>query len=802
MREKASRLDYEMNANGDIALQYTIWTNTASDFFFFNSSPSSSVDLLSPATSFNITLAYDTTLSRLLYPDTCREYIIEMVFRSSFFSPSLFINGGSPVDFEVGYGSFTRDAADNLQTAFSLNGKLRLFPHQNSNGQWVFDSTGTISSPIHQPLAYPRLGRKYTIPLGPKSLGPGIDSIKVTRSPWPPGVNFKTGYNYFYPFPDKDESPLNENNEFSISQQTFSFEVNSSSNLPYLPFECAFPLRYEYFSANGKFAESSGAGYAAFHSSIGMSDAVASYNYNGSFGSISSRYTQDTIDIWHKDSLQIDLIALKLGENLNWSLDFNGINPGLNPGNLSNWQSGSFTSLNSNGSFNAVGQSLARFTWVPSLSNYWAGPKNFKLIFSLGQGNCANLKEKTLELVVQLKMPLQILSGRGEIIEDTLLTCAGDFNSGVDLYVNALDDSTSFYWSPGYIFGGRDSAFYQRPSFDTLATGYIYIRRFSDDKAIDSVFIKTLNWPDPLLPLSVKDDWIRLPDSIRDKRSWYNNNLAVDYATYDSLPILGSGLYRSWYYQDDYCSTPTDSIWLEDRFLAANFNHRDSMYQYTTLLWGPDSVFRLSFADPVSSIYLREINLLQVRNIGTEVRSLKYSFGDANGVILEDSIIVNPGFTSSFQRIPIGFALAAQTSYYLEVHVAQDLMLGAYRNISFPQEIRVSRPMDFLSFEKGKGTGPLVAGSRPFGIGMIFDNFVSTTDTKAKTWSVYPNPAHSYLAVDGLKDGSLLYKISDLQGRTLRRGHLNSSHRIPLAELPTGTYLVEIENERKVFIVK
>jgi len=304
------------------------------------------------------------------------------------------------------------------------------------------------------------------------------------------------------------------------------------------------------------------------------------------------------------------------------------------------------------------------------------------------------------------------------------------------------------------------------------------------------------------LPLSVKDDWIRLPDSIRDKRSWYNNNLAVDYATYDSLPILGSGKYRSWYYQDDYCSTPSDSIWLEDRFLAANFNHRDSMYQYTTLLWGPDSVFRLSFADPVSSIYLREINLLQVRNIGTEVRSLKYSFGDANGVILEDSIIVNPGFTSSFQRIPIGFALAAQTSYYLEVHVAQDLMLGAYRNISFPQEIRVSRPMDFLSFEKGKGTGSLVAGSRPFGIGMVFDNFVSTSDTKAKTWSVYPNPAHSYLAVDGLKDGSLLYKISDLQGRTLRRGHLNSSHRIPLAELPTGTYLVEIENERKVFIVK
>ncbi len=801
MREKASRLDYEMNSNGDIALKYTIWTNTASDFFFFNSSPTSTVDLVAPSLSFTRSLTFDTISSRFIYLDTCREDIIEMVFRSNFFDPTPYMNGGSPVDFEVGMLNFLRDQADNMNSQSNLNAKLRLYPHQDINGQWVFDSSGTINSPLERPLAYPRIGKRTTLPLGAQSLGPGVDSVKVFRRPWEPGINFKSGYNYFYPFPDTDESPLNGNNSFSIPQRSFSFEVNTSANLPYLPFECVFPLRYEYYSAHGKFAESNVYGYAAFYTAAGISDAVASFNANGQFAPIAGKVTQDTVEVWLGDTLQIDLFALKNGDNLNWSLDFNGISPGFKPANANNWQSGVFSSLNANGSFNAVGQSQARFTWVPGLNNYFQGPKNFKLIFNLGQGTCSTIKEKTLELNVRLKIPLQILSSYGTHLEDTLSICNNDF-SAVSLFVPWWDDTTSFYWSPGYIFGGRDSAYYPWPYFDTLATGYVYIRRFSDDKALDSVFIKKLVWPDTLVSLDVKNNWIHLPDSIKENRSWYFNNLAVDYANYDSLPVLGSGHYRSWYYQDDFCSTPTDSIWLEDRFLAANFDHRDSLYQYTTLLWGNDSIFRLSFEDPVSSIYLKEINLLEVQNKGDKARSLKYSFGDTNGVILEDSLIISPSLTSRFQQIPIEFAIAAQTTYYLEIQLAEDLRVGAYRNINFPQEIRVSRPMDFLSFEKGKGSGPLLPDSRPFGIGMVFDNFVNRPELSGPGWSVYPNPALDYLRVDGISEKSTPFSITDLQGRTLRQGHLNASRRIQLAGLPIGTYLVEIENEHKIFIVK
>jgi hypothetical protein len=800
VREKASRLDYEMNSNGDIALKYTIWTNTASDFFFFNSTPTSTVDLVAPPLSFTRSLTFDTISSRFIYADTCREDIIEMVFRSNFFDPTPYMNGGSPVDFEVGMLNFLRDQADNMHSASNLNAKLRLFPHQDINGQWVFDSTGTINSPLERPLAYPRIGKRTTLPLGAQSLGPGVDSVKVFRRPWGPGISFKPGFNYFYPFPDIDESPLNGNNIFSIPQRSFSFEVNTSANLPYLPFECVFPLRYEYYSAQGKFAESNVYGYAAFYAAAGISDAVASFNANGQFAPIAGKVTQDTVEVWLGDTLQIDLFALKNGDNLNWSLDFNGISPGFKPANANNWQSGTFSSLNANGSFNAVGQSQARFTWVPGLNNYFQGPKNFKLIFNLGQGTCSTIKEKTLELVVQLKMPLQILTTYGTAIDDTLLTCNGDFNSGINLYVNAMDDSTSFYWSPGFIFGGRDSSFYQWPSFDTLPNGYIYIRRFSDDKAIDSVFIKTLVWPDTLANLEANGAMVYTSDSLDGINYWILNNFGVTSNKQDSLPILGSGSYRAWYAQEDFCGTPTDSLWIERRFFAANFDHRDSIYQGTTRLGGQDSVYRLSFSDPNSSIYLKEINLLRVSNNSNQSRTLSYSFGDDNGIILQDSLAIAPNRFGNYLQIPIGFALAAQKSYYLEIHLDQDLALGAYSNISFPQEIRVSRPMDFLSFEKGKGNGPLLPDSRPFGIGMVFDNFVNRPELSASGWSVYPNPALDYLTVDGINEKSTPFSITDLQGRILQSGSLDENGPIVLKDLPQGSYIIQIGNEHQIFM--
>jgi len=782
-------MEYEMNANGQIALQLNIWSSSASDLFLTTNLP-----LSQPA---NIILTIDTTRSRWEIIDSCGESIIKYVFRSAFFDPSQYINGGTAIDFDIAQSYLGNDTADNM-VRMPISTRLRLIPHQNNSGQWVLDSTGTVNTPMYAPLAYPTIGKTHTMALAPKTLGPGMTSVKIYTRPWEAGFSFKSGYSFINPVPDRSESLLNGDNVFSQQQKSFTFEINTSAGLPQIPFESAFPLRYEYHSHNGVFAEALTQGYVKLSSAADSSFALTAYSFNGQFSGINNRITRDTIALWYGDSLQLDLTAIKAGIDLQWDLDFNGIHAGMGPANDSTWQSGQFSSLNTNGNFLASGQSQARFSWVPGSKNYFLGPKTFKLIFSVRHGNCASLKERTLELVVRLKMPLKIFTSHGNEI-DTITSCEGQLNN-YSLMVPISEDTTSFYWSPGYIFGGRDSAFQHFPYFDSLVSGYIYIRRFSDSMALDSIYVRNFPAFTNLYSLNNNGAFLYLPDSLDDSRSWIQNGLNVAFNKNDSLPILGSGAYRAWYNRGDVCPTPSDSNWVEGKFFAANYNHRDSIFTYTTNLNGPDSVFRLNFAEPNLSIFLREINLLQVTNTSTQFRTLDYRFGDSSGIIIQDTLHIAPQQYFHYEQILIEKALAVNHPYYLEIRLSRDLRIGAYKDISFPQEIRVSRPMDFLSFEKGKGSASLIPDQRPFAVGLVFDDFVGSPEAAENAWNIYPNPAHDYLQVEGLNQEGQLFTIRDLQGRIIKSGKLQSHGRISISNLAKGSYIFQLADHYQILI--
>jgi hypothetical protein len=789
VREKSALMEYEMNANGQIALQLNIWASNASDLFL-----TTYFTLSQPA---NIILTIDTTRSRWEILDTCGEFIAKYVYRSAFFDPSPYLNGGTAIDFELAQSYLSNDVTDNM-VLMTISTRLRLIPHQNNSGQWVLDSTGTVNTPMYAPLAYPKIGKTYTMTLAPKILGPGMDSVSIHLRPWEVGFSFKSGYSYINPVPDRSESLLNGDNVFSQQQKSFTFEINTSAGLPQIPFESALPLRYEYHSQNAVFAEALTQGYVNLSSAADSSSAVTVYDFNGQFSAINNRMTRDTIVLWYGDSLQLDLTTIKAGVNLQWDLDFNGIHAGMGPANDTTWQSGQFSSLNTNGNFLASALSKARFSWAPGSNNYFLGPKTFKLIFTVRHGNCASLKERTLELVVHLKMPLRIFTSHGNEI-DTITACEGQLNS-TNLMVPMSEDTTSFYWSPGYIFGGRDSAFQYFPYFDSLVSGYIYIRRFSDSMALDSVYIKNFPTLANLYSLNNNGAFLYLPDSLDDFRSWSHNGLHIAFNKKDSLPILGSGTYRAWYNRGDICPTPSDSSWVEGKFFAANYDHRDSIYTFTTALNGQDSVFRLNFAEPNLSIFLREINLLQVTNTSTQFRTLDYRFGDSSGIIIQDTLRIAPQQYFHFEQILIEKALTANHPYYLEIRLSRDLSIGAYQDISFPQEIRVSRPMDFLSFEKGKGSASLIPDQRPFAVGLVFDNFVGNPEAVENAWNIYPNPAQDYLQVESLNQEGKLFTISDLQGRIIQSGNLQSNGRIDLNNLAKGSYIFHLANHYKILI--
>lgn len=68
------------------------------------------------------------------------------------------------------------------------------------------------------------------------------------------------------------------------------------------------------------------------------------------------------------------------------------------------------------------------------------------------------------------------------------------------------------------------------------------------------------------------------------------------------------------------------------------------------------------------------------------------------------------------------------------------------------------------------------------------------------TVKVYPNPATEWVDVDiDIHNASaqLQYELYDIQGKTLKRGEMNSERtHIDLADLPSGNYMLRLTNPR------
>lgn len=69
----------------------------------------------------------------------------------------------------------------------------------------------------------------------------------------------------------------------------------------------------------------------------------------------------------------------------------------------------------------------------------------------------------------------------------------------------------------------------------------------------------------------------------------------------------------------------------------------------------------------------------------------------------------------------------------------------------------------------------------------------SVAEHGQSSFSLYPNPAGSEVTISG--DASITgarYRVTTVQGKTVRSGSLSGSHTIPLQDLDRGIYLVEI----------
>ena len=77
---------------------------------------------------------------------------------------------------------------------------------------------------------------------------------------------------------------------------------------------------------------------------------------------------------------------------------------------------------------------------------------------------------------------------------------------------------------------------------------------------------------------------------------------------------------------------------------------------------------------------------------------------------------------------------------------------------------------------------------------MTFDEVLCVREIVTESFKVYPNPARNELYVNGDESGPYLYALYAMDGRMLLQGKVQNGDAIQIGNIPTGLYILKINN--------
>lgn len=77
---------------------------------------------------------------------------------------------------------------------------------------------------------------------------------------------------------------------------------------------------------------------------------------------------------------------------------------------------------------------------------------------------------------------------------------------------------------------------------------------------------------------------------------------------------------------------------------------------------------------------------------------------------------------------------------------------------------------------------------------MTFDEVASVNDITTETFKVYPNPVHNELYISGNDFQAHPYQLFSADGRLLLQGESREGEPVNVSALPTGLYILKINN--------
>lgn len=77
---------------------------------------------------------------------------------------------------------------------------------------------------------------------------------------------------------------------------------------------------------------------------------------------------------------------------------------------------------------------------------------------------------------------------------------------------------------------------------------------------------------------------------------------------------------------------------------------------------------------------------------------------------------------------------------------------------------------------------------------MVFNEVVGVPEIVAESFKVYPNPVHNLLYISGNEFQHYPYAVYSIDGRLLLSGEAQSGNPVDVSELPSGLYILKIQN--------
>lgn len=77
---------------------------------------------------------------------------------------------------------------------------------------------------------------------------------------------------------------------------------------------------------------------------------------------------------------------------------------------------------------------------------------------------------------------------------------------------------------------------------------------------------------------------------------------------------------------------------------------------------------------------------------------------------------------------------------------------------------------------------------------MTFDEVLGMREIVSENFKVYPNPARNELYINGDEFGPYPYVLFSMDGRLLLQGEVQNGDAIQIGDIPTGLYILKINN--------